>query len=155
MMEIDKLVSMVTKQVKERLEAFENRKKVLMLGNCDNISFENLCGMFESNGFALCDTENYKNEPGIDSYEFVVITKSKFKELLQREKPEDNAAKLKDTPCSDTVKGCRIDKKIVTEQDIQKLIREDCRKIIVGRKTIITPLALDSAKVGSIKITRE
>ena len=136
MMEIDKLVSIVTKQVKERLEAFENRKKVLMLGNCDNISFENLCGMFESNGFALCDTENYKNEPGID-------------------KPEDNAAKLKDTPCSDTVKGCRIDKKIVTEQDIQKLIREDCRKIIVGRKTIITPLALDSAKVGSIKITRE
>ena len=155
MMEIDKLVSLVTKQVRERLEAFENRKKVLMLGNCDSISFENLCSMFESNGFALCDIEAYKNEPEIDKYEFIVIPKSKFKELLQQAKPEADSAKLKDIPCSETVKGCKIDKRIMTERDIQKLVREGCREITVDRKTIITALALDSAKAGGIRIVRE
>ena len=122
-----------------------------MLGSCDNISFENLCSMFESNGFALCDTEAYKTEPDIDNYEFIVIPKSKFKELLQQVKPDG----LKDIPCSEEARSCKIDKKVVTEQDIQKLAREGCREIVIGRKTVITPLAIDSAKVGSIKIVRE
>ena len=163
MMEIDQLISLVTKQVRERLETFENRKKVLMLGNFDSLCFENLCSMFESSGFALCDIESYKKEQDVDNYEFIVIPKSKFKELLQQVKSEGDAIKLKDIPCSEeqittgnkTVISCKIDKKIVTEQDIQKLVREGCREIIISRKTIITPLALDSAKAGNIKIVRE
>lgn len=154
MMEIDQLVSLITKQVRERLEAFENRKKVLILGNCDSHCFENLYSMFESSGFALCDSEAYKKEQDIDNYEFIVISKSKFKELLQRNKEEEavaGQALLEKT----IINECRIDKKILTELDIQKLVRDGCRKIIVGRRTIITPLALDSAKAGNIKIVKE
>ncbi len=162
-MEIDQLVSLVTKQVRERLEAFENRKKVLVLGKCDNQCFENLYSMFESNGFALFDIEAYRKEQDLNNYEFIVIPKEKFRELLQHASPEGDASELENMQSSEkqvasegeAIKSCKIDKRIVTEQDIQRLTRDGCREIIISKKTVITPLALDSAKAGRIKIVRE
>jgi hypothetical protein len=152
-MEIDKLVSLVTKQVKERLDAFENRKKVLLLGDCESVCLENLCNAFESSGFKLCDAD--EKEQDLDNYEFIVISKSKFRDMLQKVKSGTDAGKAEGTAAVQPAADCRIDKRIITEQDIQKLIREGCREIKVGRKTIITPLALDALKVGSIRVVRE
>ena len=154
-MEIDKLVSLVTKQVKERLDAFENRKKVLFLGDCENACMEKLCNAFESSGFMTCDVEMYKKDQDMDDYEFIVISKSKFRDMLLKVNQEVDAVKAEGTEADQPAASCRIDKRIVTEQDIQKLIREGCREMKVGRKTIITPLALDSLKVGSIRVVKE
>ena len=145
-MEIEKSVSLVANEVRERMKTLENRKKVLMLGNCDDPASENLCGMFESNGFALCDIESYKKEQDIDKYEFIVIPKSKFKELLQQAKPETDTAGTGDLPSGEKAKCRRIDKRIVTARDIQNLIPEGCREIKVRKKKIITLLAFDYAK---------
>lgn len=162
-MEIDQLVSLITKQVKERLYTFEKRKKVLLLGDCETVCLESLCNAFESSGFEICDAEIYKKEQDMDNYEFIVISKSKFKEMLQKvnydaDDGNPEAAKCSKAEGSAAIQpevSCKTDKKIVTEQDIQKLIREGCREMVVGRKTIITPLALDSLKVGSIRVVRE
>ncbi len=154
-MEIDQLVSLITKQVKERLEKFEERKKVLLLGDCESLCLENLFNAFEGIGFKLCDAEMYKKERDMDNYEFIIITKSKFKEMLQEVKPVIDTGKAEAVTANQPPASCKIDKRIVTEKDIQKLIREGCREITVGRRTIITPLALDSLKVGSIRVVRE
>lgn len=149
-MEIDELVSLVTKRVKERLEAFEKRKKVLMLGNFKGACLENLCSMLESSGFKLCAAENGEREQDIDEYEFIVVTKAEFMEMLHKswgaEKYEASEAGLK---------RCKIEKRVVTERDIQAIARDGCREMIVGKKTVITPLAFDSAKLGQIRIVRE
>lgn len=154
-MEIDQLVSLVTKQVKERLDKFEKRKKVLLLGDCESLCMENLFNAFEGSGFKLCDAEMYNKEQDMDNYEFIVISKSKFKEMLQKVKPGMDTGKVEAETVNQSSASCKIDKRIVTEQDIQKLIREGCRELTVARKTIITPLALDSLKVGCIRVVRE
>ncbi|HYE82883.1 MAG TPA: hypothetical protein VEG39_12060 [Clostridia bacterium] len=153
-MEIDELISLVTKQVKERLEAFERRKKVLMLGSFRGACLENLCSMLESSGFRLCDTEMYKKEQDLDDYEFIVVTKAEFREMLQQAGHKADTAR-QCAAAGETSKSRRLEKKIMTEQDILTLVRDGCGEIIIGRKTIITPLALDSAKVGRIRIVRE
>jgi hypothetical protein len=146
---------MVTKQVRERLEAFENRKKVLMLGKCEEECSEKLSSMFESSGYMLCDIEMFSKDRNIDDYEFIVIPKGKFKELLANVKDSPEAPAAEQPEKIGAAAACRLDKRIVTEQDIQKLIRAGCTEAVVGKKTIITPLALDSIKVGRIRLIRE
>ncbi|HWR60782.1 MAG TPA: hypothetical protein VN580_04185 [Clostridia bacterium] len=162
-MEIDQLVALITKQVRERLETFEKRRKVLMLGSCEDGCMEELHGMFESSGFSLCDIEAYKREQDLDSYEFIIIPKSRFGEMLQKVKAEDGCpcedssrcGQGEDKASAEPEKSFRTDKRIISEQDIQKLVREGCREIRTGKRTVITPLALDTAKVWGISIVKE
>lgn len=153
-LEIDQLVALITRQVRERLETFEKRRKVLMLGNCEDSCMEELHGIFESSGFNLCDIETYKREQDLENYEFIIIPKARFGEMLQKVKAEAGC------PCEDKAseepeKSCRTDKKIISEQDIQRLVREGCKEIRTGKRTVITPLALDTAKVWGIRIVKE
>lgn len=145
---------MVTKQVRERLEAFEKRKKVLMLGKCEDTCSESLCSMFESSGFMLCDIEMFKSNQNLDDYEFIIIPKEKFKEMLSRVRDASEASSGGRAEKNQAA-VCRLDKKIVTEQDIQRLVRAGCTEVVVGKKTIITPLALDSINAGRIRLVRE
>jgi hypothetical protein len=161
-MDIEQLVTLVTRQVKERLEGFEKRRKVLLLGTCDNYG-EELHEMFESRGFSLCDIENYKSEQSLEAYEFVLIPKAKFGEMLQKaevcagstDKDENCCSPAVGSQQNDPGKVCWVDRRIISEQDIQKLVREGCREIIAGRRTVITPLALDTAKVWGVRIVKE
>lgn len=153
-LEIDQLVALITRQVRERLESFEKRRKVLMLGSCEDSCMEELHGMFESSGFSLCDIEAYKREQDLDSYEFIIIPKTRFGEMLQKVKAEA-ACPGADKASSEPEKAFRTDKRTISEQDIQKLVRDGCKEIITGKRTVITPLALDTAKVWGIRIVKE
>lgn len=152
-MDIEQLVTLVTRQVKERLESFEKRRKVLFFGACDNYG-EELHEMFESHGFSLCDIEKYKSEQSLEDYEFVLIPKAKFSEMLQKVEVCAGSPAV-GSKQDDPGKVCWVDRRIISEQDIQKLVREGCREIIAGRRTVITPLALDTAKVWGVRIVKE
>lgn len=152
-MDIEQLVTLVTRQVKERLESFERRRKVLLFGTCDSYG-EELHEMFESSGFSLCDIGMYKGEQSLEDYEFVLIPKAKFCEMLQ--KAEGNCCSpAVGSKKDDSGKVCWSDKRVISEQDIQKVVREGCREIIAGKRTVITPLALDTAKIWGVRIVKE
>lgn len=161
-MDIEQLVTLVTRQVKERLESFESRRKVLLLGTCDSYG-EELHEMFESSGFSLCDMEMYKREQSLEDYEFVLVPKEKFCDMLQKtevsaadpDKGMNSCSPTVGSKQGDTGRVCWADKRVISEQDIQKLVREGCREIIAGKRTVITPLALDTAKVWGVKIVKE
>ena len=154
-LEIDQLVALITKQVRERLEAFESRKRVLMLGSCEAGWMEKLNNMFESNGFSFYNIDMHKREPDIEKYAFVLLTREKFCEMQQQVNSENGYRQTECKTAAPEIKTCIIDKRIITEQDILKLAREGCSEAKLCKKAIITPLALDSAKVGGIRLVRE
>lgn len=102
-MEMNELVALITKIVKEKLEALEAEKdkKVECVSSCDLVM--------------------------------------EMKEKIKEEQP----------------KRTMLDKKVITEADIQKLARQGIKELIVGRKAIITPLAQDSIKIFGIKLAKE
>jgi len=154
-MDIEQLVTLVTKQVRERLEGFEKRKRVLLLGSSDGCDGGELHEMFESSGFSLCYMENYKGEQDLEEYEYVLIPKARFNEMLQKVKVDKCCSLTGEEVQEAAGQVCLIDKRIISEQDIQKLVREGCREIRTGKRTVVTPLALDTAKVWGIRIVKE
>ncbi|SHI97702.1 hypothetical protein [Lutispora thermophila] len=48
-----------------------------------------------------------------------------------------------------------LDKKLITEQDLRKLVQKGHRKIRIGNKSIITPLAKDYIKINNICLFKE
>lgn len=50
---------------------------------------------------------------------------------------------------------CVLDKKLITEQDLKKLVQKGHRKVKIGNKSIITPLAKDYIKIHNICLFKE
>lgn len=155
MMEIDQLVSLVTKLVKEKLEALESRKKVLVLENVESPCGNFLTSILESNGFEVSGIGAYKNGECLENYDFIVIPKERYRELLQQTELQEKTGVPQFCDEKEASRNFRIDKRIVTESDIHKLAREGFREIILSKKTIITPLALDAIKVSNIRVKKE
>jgi hypothetical protein len=51
-------------------------------------------------------------------------------------------------------KSHKLDKRVITEADIQKLARQGVKELIVDKKAIVTPLALDSIKIYNMKLIK-
>ena len=102
-MELNELVELITKLVREKLEALEaaENKKDECISCCDSVM-----GMEE---------------------------------------------KVK----AEETKRYVLDKKVITEADIQKLARQGIKELVISKKAIVTPLAQDSIKIFTIKLIRE
>lgn len=154
-MDIDKLVNLITQQVKERLEDIESRKKIYILGCREEACGDKLRGSLDAGGFCL-----YEQEVGIDyqmlyAYDYVVIPRSRLGEIMK--KPDSGAVRCPEVGKTEAglEKAIKLEKKVVTEKDVQKLAMEGCTEIRLERKAVITPLAIDTAKVSGIKLVKE
>lgn len=226
-MEMNELIAMITKQVKQRLEAAESKKRVLLVESSSSPCFKSCCGLLEDDSFKISDIEEYKTGENLDSYDLVVVPNLSIKQLsdtalgivggscqkvmiesiLKGKKayiieegieyrkykavcPEgfynmlaeyearlasfgiciiksselqnaimagenSNCAVCSGEKPLETGKSIKLDKKIITETDIQKLSRQGFNEIIAGKRTIVTPLALDSIKINNIRLIKE
>lgn len=71
-----------------------------------------------------------------------------LKEVCHREKSED---KLQNNKCIKKT----IDKKLISEMDIKNIEKEGIKEITISKKSIVTPLAKDFARVNNIDIKIE
>ncbi len=102
-MELNELVDLITRLVKEKLEALEAAEK----GKTECIS------------------------------------------------PCDSMPAMKEKEKAEEAKRVILDKRVITEADIQRLPRQGIKELVVGKKAIVTPLAQDSIKTYNIKLIKE
>lgn len=62
---------------------------------------------------------------------------------------ESSVEKYREEEC------CILDKKLITEQDLRKFVQKGHKKIRIGNKSIITPLAKDYIKIHNICLFKE
>lgn len=67
----------------------------------------------------------------------------------------DSVIEMKEKVKAEEIKRCVLDKKVITEADIQKLARQGIKELVIGKKAIVTPLAQDSIKIYTIKLIKE
>ncbi|MGL4730287.1 MAG: TIGR02536 family ethanolamine utilization protein [Clostridium sp.] len=106
---------------------------------------------------ALIDVfEEYKNKIASFGVEFTSL-KTVINEV--KDKKEDNkvaASKKKETKttCCDADREVLV-KKLISEIDIKNLHKDGAKEIIVSKKSIITPLAKDYARINNLVIKFE
>ena len=67
----------------------------------------------------------------------------------------DSVMEMKEKVKAEEIKRYVLDKKVITEADIQKLARQGIKELVIGKKAIVTPLAQDSIKIYTIKLIKE
>lgn len=91
-------------------------------------------------------------EKQLVSYGVKIVSKSElFKGPVEEEKTDIRTAEIKE--CT-TIDVYNVDKKLITEADIQKLHRQGCKRISIGLKSIMTPSAADAVKVYNMEIIK-
>ncbi|WP_432408078.1 hypothetical protein [Wukongibacter sp. M2B1] len=110
--------------------------------------------------------ENFFNmfkeyEEKIVSFGLEIVSKEKLMDCLDNEEPKE---KLQDRSCEETKRSSKkekeetivepsINKKVVSESDIEKLWIQGYSTIKIDKKSIITPLAKDFIRTNEIDIT--
>ncbi|GGP12883.1 hypothetical protein GCM10011346_30650 [Oceanobacillus neutriphilus] len=79
-----------------------------------------------------------------------IIKKNALKEPLNIEKA-DISAEICHAPGNDTE---FIEKRVITERDLQKLLMQKKKKILIPKNSIVTPLGVDYAKKHKLEIQR-
>ncbi|MGE5677459.1 MAG: hypothetical protein ACM3ZR_05310 [Pseudomonadota bacterium] len=154
-MDIDKLVNLITQQVRERLEVIESRKKVLFMGCREEDCGEKLRSSLEACGLCLYEAEASIDGQELYDYDYVVISRSRLGEIMKKQGSNEVCSIEGVTNETGLAKQVKLEKKVVTEKDIQKLAREGYTQICLEKKAVITPLALDTAKVSGIRLIKE
>lgn len=74
-----------------------------------------------------------------DNSDNVQVIKKEYEEKIQKK----------------TINSNMITKKLISEMDVRDLFREGVREILVSKKTLITPLAKDFARINHMEIKKE
>lgn len=84
-----------------------------------------------------------------DDYDYIIIPKNKFNELIKYDfkQTKHDDAKLEN-------KNLSIDKKVITERDIQNLYRSGINTIYIRHESVLTPLAMDYINDNNLKVVR-
>lgn len=96
------------------------------------------------------------HEKNLTSYGIEILNEDKLLNTIGEEasfemKPQPQNLTEDKTPLENF---SAVDKKILTEMDMQRLFREGKTRISIKRKSIITPLAMDYIKTNNIEIIR-
>lgn len=145
-MELDNLVELVINRVMEKINAL-NRKRFMILAKNDQ-NAEDILDCLSSK-FWVEVSENYDE---IKKYDYVVLESSELLKILQK---EQNSYKEEKLLLKQNEQKFKIDKKVITEKDLQTLIRLNARRIYISEKAILTPLALDLVKENKVELVRE
>ncbi|KRQ86496.1 hypothetical protein ABG79_01702 [Caloramator mitchellensis] len=146
-MEFDSLVETIIKRVIEKINDL-NKKRFLILSS-NNQSMLDVLECISSK-FIANVSDNYEE---IKNHDYVVIESNELLKILKNKQvkciEEDITSKKE---LNDIFK---IEKRIITEKDLQPLIRLNVRRIHVLERAILTPLALDFIRENKIELVRK
>lgn len=95
-------------------------------------------------------------EDCIISYGVKIMTAAEIlMELESYETHEIDVNKLNSNDVSKTADVYKFDKKVITEQDLKKLMHHGNKKFRVGKGSIITPLAIDYMKTNEMSLFKD
>lgn len=141
----DNLVEIVTKKIMQKLN--QDNKKFLVLGRDEDCPINSCL----NKDFISKVDSSLQN---MEDYDYVVLPVGYLQKLIGKgEKNINNFSKEEETVNGEILDF--TDKKLIHEREIKDKYKSKIIGIRVGKKTIITQLALDFIKQKKIQVIRE
>lgn len=140
-MELEQIIDEIVEKVLDRLKSI-TKKKILILDN-SNEEYKKIENLL-SKDYSV----DIKNKID-DEYDYVIIPKSKFNQLIRNDLIQ---TKYEDVKLEN--KNLSIDKKVVTEKDVQNIHKNGIKTIYIRQESLLTPLAMDYINDYNLKVVR-